>query len=249
MHIAQLALRLYRKILEGVRDNGYNNLTERAYTSNLQKVAALPGIWWGAVAGGKQTATCRAIQAASAHWLGLSCPRRQYLNRLLAAVALDNSSAIEELASELQSCSPPIAPAVLLGTWDLLWSSPGSDYSRLRQRLQRYPVPVPSRSSQQICPSSSQSIVEVGPLRIVITATISKDLDDPKRTNVGPPYTFELFVGPFHAPLQFPPEFTQERTCLDTLYVDEVFKVSRVGAFGERTTEGSVFVHVKRTGP
>ena len=83
-------------------------------------------------------------------------------------------------------------------------------------------------------------------MRVVITATVDADSVKVGTTNVGPPYTFELQIAGISIPLKFPAEFAQERTCLRTLYLDEDLKISRVGAFGERTTEGSLFVHVRR---
>jgi hypothetical protein len=63
---------------------------------------------------------------------------------------------------------------------------------------------------------------------------------------VGPPYTFNLRLGPADVPLPFPSEFGQERTCVEQLFLNQHLRVSRVGAYGERTTAGSIFVHRRR---
>ena len=56
----------------------------------------------------------------------------------------------------------------------------------------------------------------------------------------------QLNLGPVRIPLKFPAEFGEERTTLETLYLDDFVKVSRVGPYGERTTPGSLFIHVKK---
>merc|ERR1719182_505792 len=45
----QAALEIYRQILFRLVDNGYDNLTKRAYVSKVEKFSMLPGIWWKSV--------------------------------------------------------------------------------------------------------------------------------------------------------------------------------------------------------
>eukprot|EP00873_Tetraselmis_striata_P028300 jgi/Tetstr1/448564/TSEL_003781.t1 len=237
------ALGLYRRILLRVRDNGYDNFRQRAFTSKGEKLRALPGILW-------QVATGKREPAAPAFWLDLAEPRKAGIHSLLAAAALDDEGAVEAAAEALAECNPtplPAASDLLAGKWQLLWSSPGSDYSRLREKLRAAPLPVPSASMQAIGDARSQNIVRVGPLQVTIDAAIAYGADDSagRTTLVGPPYTFKLGAAWLQVPLRFPPEFGQERTAINTLYVDPWLKVSRVGAFGERTTPGSLFVHLR----
>lgn len=140
--------------------------------------------------------------------------------------------------------SPTPSPASsedLAGEWELLWSSSGNDFARLRERA---PAWLPATSSQIIGEGFSENVVTLGPLRVVIRATVAPETATV--TAVGPPYSFSVKVGPLTLPLKFPPEFAEERTAITTLYLDSELKVSQVAAFGERTTPGSVFVHVKR---
>ena len=77
MVVVQAALLLYKKILIGVRENGYDNITKRAYTSKAEKLMALPSIWW-------QAATSPVFdpwKTASIHWLSLPGQRRSCLHR------------------------------------------------------------------------------------------------------------------------------------------------------------------------
>lgn len=60
---------LYRRILLRVRDNGYDNFRQRAFTSKGEKLRALPGILW-------QVATGKREPAAPAFWLDLAEPRK-----------------------------------------------------------------------------------------------------------------------------------------------------------------------------
>lgn len=72
--------------------------------------------------------------------------------RLLAAAALDDEGAVEAAAEALAECNPtplPAASDLLAGKWQLLWSSPGSDYSRLREKLRAAPLPVPPAPAHQ----------------------------------------------------------------------------------------------------
>jgi hypothetical protein len=62
---------------------------------------------------------------------------------------------------------------------------------------------------------------------------------------VGPPYTFTLRLGPLRVPLAFPAELGQERTCVEQVYLTPSLRISRVGAYGERTTTGSLFIHTR----
>jgi hypothetical protein len=63
----------------------------------------------------------------------------------MAAMAMDSVKDVEALLDGLVHANPTEAPArsaLLFGTWELLWSSPGSDYSRLRRKLDGLVLPV-----------------------------------------------------------------------------------------------------------
>ena len=250
---------IYGALLEKVRTNGYDNLSRRAYTTSWEKISALPGIVVRALAQPPMLDVCG--NGAYTDFLAKPEPARTLLQDLLVRVELSNRSsddggdvhrAVEAAAEALERCSPcpsPARHASLLGEWELLWSSPGSDFARLARRLRGGPLEGTAKSLQEIGDGYSRNVVVFpgGSVRVVITATVGADADAADITNVGPPYTFELRVGgALRVPLPFPANFGQERTCVRTLYLDDDVKVSRVGAFGERTTEGSLFVHVRR---
>merc|ERR1712224_226692 len=41
----QASLDLYSRILDKIEENGYDNLTKRAYTTGFEKLQILPGSW------------------------------------------------------------------------------------------------------------------------------------------------------------------------------------------------------------
>ena len=244
---------IYGALLAKVRMNGYDNLSQRAYTTSSEKILALPGILLRAIGRTPTLKVCG--DSAYTNWLAKPEPARSLVQDLLVMVELSNKSdddhAVEAAAKALECCNPCTSPArdsLLLGEWELVWSSPGSDFARLERRLRGGPLEGQAKSLQEIGNGYSRNVV-VFPgdfVRVVITATVDADSVKVDTTNVGPPYTFELQIAGISIPLKFPAEFAQERTCLRTLYLDEDLKISRVGAFGERTTEGSLFVHVRR---
>ena len=91
--VSQAALLLYKKILTGVRENGYDNITKRAYTSKADKLMALPSIWWQATTAPEFDPW----KTASAHWLGLPPPRRDCLHRSVTSSTKPIIASIELL--------------------------------------------------------------------------------------------------------------------------------------------------------
>ena len=60
-------------------------------------------------------------------------------------MAMNDEEGVKALVDNLMKVNPTEAPAssdLLPGTWELLWSSPGSDYSRLRGKLDGSVLPV-----------------------------------------------------------------------------------------------------------
>jgi len=173
---------LYRRILDEVRRSHYDNISQRAFTTKWQKVAAMPQLWWQT-----NVTPTSAASIAAVDWPALPEPEGPAVGVLLAlartrAADTEVERAVEQLlALQPSSCSErkPAQSDLLLGDWELVWSSAGSDFSRLSAKIDALPFNVDARSLQALTATESCTVVDIANLlRIEISATISADLDD-----------------------------------------------------------------------
>jgi phytoene synthase len=173
---------LYRRILDQVRRSQYDNISQRAFTTKWQKLAAMPHLWWQT-----NVTPPTAASIAAVDWPALPEPEGSAVGVLLAlartrAADTEVERAVEQLlALQPSSCSErkPAQSDLLLGDWELVWSSAGSDFSRLSAKIDALPFNVDARSLQALTATESCTVVDIAHvLRIEIVATISADVDD-----------------------------------------------------------------------
>lgn len=112
--------------------------------------------------------TCAGVLLALARTLAAEAEVQRAVEKLAALPATQSSSEPKPAQSEQ-----------LLGDWELVWSSPRSDFSRLRDKLEALPFHVDKRSLQSLTSTESRTVVEIaGALRIEIAATIAADVED-----------------------------------------------------------------------